>query len=189
MERDDGFGCAALDKVEGNKAQNADRERGSGGGAGAPFSGPGDGEDKGHQCSGKYSRPGNIEVAGHGAGLQVRNGNQGKGQGCSAHRDVDPEDPLPAPVIGDGAAENGANQDRDGESCANDGHVARTFPLRGDPGNDGLGHQLQARGAHPLQDARGDKPCHVLGEAAGQGGRQEHHQRTEEDPAGSQDIT
>ena len=176
VERDDGFGSPPLDEEEGNESQDAHGERRRGGRAGAPFSSPRDGEHEGHQGSGEDGRPGDVEVARHGSRFQVRNSDQREAQGRCADRDIDPEDPRPAPVVRDGAAEDGADEDRDGESRTDDGHVARPLPRRGDPGNDGLGHQLQARGAHPLQDTCRDEPRHVLGEAAGQGGGQEHDQ-------------
>ena len=171
-----GSGARRSMKKKATNPSDAHGERRRGGWAGAPFSSPRDGEHEGHQGSGEDGRPGDVEVARHGSRFQVRNSDQREAQGHRADRDIDPEDPRPAPVVRDGAAEDGADEDRDGESRADDGHVARPLPRRGDPGDDGLRHQLQARGAHPLQDACRDEPRHVLGEAAGQGGGQEHDQ-------------
>ena len=74
-----------------------------------------------------------------------------------ADRQIDEEDPVPVVVVGDPAAERGADGGRhhDGHAVHREGHAA--FFRRKRIGQDGLFGRLQTSAAGALQDAGDDE--------------------------------
>jgi hypothetical protein len=79
-----------------------------------------------------------------------------------ADGDVDVEDPPPAEVVDEEAAEQGPGDRRDGEHCAEVARIAPSFPRGDDVADDGEGHRHQPTGADALEAAEGDELPHVL---------------------------
>ena len=74
-------------------------------------------------------------------------------EGQNADRDVDEEDPAPGVVVGDPAAQGGADGgSEDGDEAVEGKGLAALLGLEG-VGHDGLGHGLHASAAEALNDA------------------------------------
>ncbi len=86
-----------------------------------------------------------------------------------ADGDVDEEDPVPVEVVGDPAAEGGADGGSDDDGHAVDGEgLAALFDGEG-VGEDGLFAGGEAAAAGALQDARDDEKWQSVSDAAEQG--------------------
>ena len=102
-----------------------------------------------------------VHVAQPGAvGLDPRRildhaGDQDEGQ--NADGNVDEEDPAPGEVVGDPAAERGADGGREhGDQAVKGKGLAALLRLKG-VGHDGLGHGLHAAAARALNDAEDEQ--------------------------------
>ncbi len=155
--------------------------------AAAGIADPRDGEHERDERDREGDRAGEVEAP-PGAGLDVRDREQGEAERREAERDVDPEHPRPAPVVGDGAAEHRTDEDRDREGGSDDAHVLRPLAGRRHVGDDRLRHQLEARRAHALRDPGDDELRHVLREPAGEGGHEEHDERRQEHEARADEV-
>ena len=109
------------------KAQDADdrhRRAGERHGPERLVADPGHGQHEREEGSGEDHRAGDVEPRVRAAG-EAREGDQREREGHETHGDVDPEHPRPAPVVGDETADDGPDDDGDGERGADDRHVAR----------------------------------------------------------------
>ncbi len=86
-----------------------------------------------------------------------------------ADGNVEVEDPAPGVVVGDPAAEGGADDGRDDDAESVGGHRLAVFLLREGLQQDGLGEGLQTASGEPLQDAEDDELGETAGHAAEQG--------------------
>ncbi len=83
-----------------------------------------------------------------------------------AERQVDIEDPSPAELIDDEAAEQRAEHRRDAEHAAEEALIAAALARGDDVADDGNGGDDEAAAAEPLDDAEGDQLRQVLRHAA-----------------------
>ena len=74
-----------------------------------------------------------CRICGPSGRLDVRHRDDGERERDEPDRDVDPEDPAPAPAVGDEAAEQRADEDRDRERGADDREYARPLARRASP--------------------------------------------------------
>ena len=86
-----------------------------------------------------------------------------------AHRDVEVEDPSPGVVVGDPAAEGGADDGRDDDAESVGGHCLTMFFFRKCLQQDGLGEGLQTASGEALQYTEDDELGQAAGESAEQG--------------------
>lgn len=118
----------------------------------------------------------------------IRDNAQRKDDGCEAQRDIDKEDPVPAGVAGDKAAQrradNGGHQRRPGEGS--DGFDQQVF-RRGSQYRQATDRDHQ-RASDPLQDTHGDKSMHLGGEAAEDRGKGKDRQGEGKNSAGAEAI-
>src|ERR1700678_3999975 len=90
----------------------------------------------------------------------------GEPEGEYADGDVDEEDPVPVEVVGDPAAEGGADGRCDDDSHAVDGEGLTAFFDGEGVGEDGLLAGCEAASACALEDARDDEKRESVGDAA-----------------------
>ena len=91
-------------------------------------------------------------------------------EGQDADGDVDEEDPAPGEVVGDPAAEGGADGGgEDGDEAVEGKGLAALLGLEG-VGHDGLGHGLHTAAAGALQDAADEQDGQRGGGAAEKAG-------------------
>src|SRR6202020_2637602 len=90
----------------------------------------------------------------------------GEPQGEQADGDVDEEDPVPVEVVGDPAAEGGADGWGDDDGHAVDGEGLAAFFDGEGIGEDGLFAGGEASAACALQDAGNDQERQRVGDAA-----------------------
>jgi len=97
----------------------------------------------------------------------------GKEKGEDADGEVDVEDPAPGVAVGDPTTEGGADDGRDDDADAVDGHGGTVFAGRKAFEEDGLGEGLHASATDALENAGEDEHRHVDGESAEEGSRGE----------------
>ena len=136
-------------------------------------------------------RHGAADVEGALGGLVVALGQQARGEqrGGDADRHVDEQDPLPAEVLGEHAAEQHAR----GAARAGDGAPDAQRAVALGALGEGVGHDRQRgggdeRGAEALQGARGDEPDVGLRQAAEQRGEREDDEADHEELAAAQEV-
>ena len=93
----------------------------------------------------------------------------GEPEGEDADGDVDEEDPVPVEVVGDPAAEGGADGRRDDDGHAVEGEGLAAFFNGEGIGEDGLLGGCEAAAADALEDAAEDKDGESGGDAAEEG--------------------
>ena len=103
-------------------------------------------------------------------------------------RDVDEEDPVPAEVVGDQAADGRTEQEADAEHGAEEALVLAALRRREDVGDDGQRDREQRAGAEALEAAEGEELPHLLAQAAEQGADQEDAHADEEDRPPAEDV-
>ena len=136
-------------------------------------------------------RHGAADVEGALGGLVVALGQQARGEqrGGDADRHVDEQDPLPAQVLGQHAAEQHAR----GAARAGDGAPDAQRAVALGALGEGVGHDRQRgggdqRGAEALQGARADEPDVGLGQAAEQRREREDDEADHEELAAAQEV-
>ena len=113
-----------------------------------------------------------VDPVGDGRRLAVEHGGDHE-QGHRPDRQVDVEDPAPAQVVDEEAAEQRADDGRDAEDAAEEAGVAAALARRDDVADDGHRRHHQAAGAETLQRAEPDQLRHRLAGPAERGADQE----------------
>ena len=153
----------------------------------AAGAGPARREDEGRDGDTEHDRAGDVEPASRTA-RDVRHRDDGERERDHADGDVDPEDPAPAPRIGDEAARERADEDRDGERGADPRHDPGAFARRRHLADDRLRHEVQAGRADALRDARDGELGDVLRETAEQRRDEEQREARQEDQARTDEV-
>ena len=110
------------------------------------------------------------------------------GQRDDPDRDVDIEDPAPAHVVGQVAADQRARDGRDAEYGADEAYILAPLTRRHHVPDDRLRPDHQAAGAHALQRAEGDQLVHVLGQAGQHRAGQEDTDREDEQALAAEQV-
>ena len=105
-----------------------------------------------------------------------------------AQRDVDVEDPAPAEVLGEEAAEGGADDGGDRPDAREVALHPGAFGDGVDVAGDGDGHGLHGSGAEALECAECDECRHAPGEAAEDRAEQEQADAEQDDGLAADDI-
>src|SRR5579859_364783 len=175
------IGCSTRDSTQMNAASisaaKARRPRTSGG----PRVVAGDGErdQERHDAGGEGGRAPEVDVAPRGLRADVGQARQHHHYGDDADRDVDLEDPAPAPVVGDPAAGGRADDRAEAEHGAEESLQAAALLGREEVADDGEDGGEQDAAEKALHAAGDDELGHVLGQAA-DGGRDHEAEHAEE---------
>jgi hypothetical protein len=110
------------------------------------------------------------------------------GEREEADRDVDVEDPAPAQVVDEEAAEQRPDDRRDAEDGSEVALVAPTLARRDDVADDGQRDDDQPARAEPLQGAEGDQLTHALREPAQRGSDEENRDRSLKDDLAAVEV-
>ena len=109
-------------------------------------------------------------------------------EGQCAQRQVDPEDQRPVQVLGEEAAERGAEQAGQQEDAGEIDLILAALLGRHDVGDDGLGQRDEPAAAQSLHGARGDEPGHGGRHGAGHGPRDENDHAERQRGAAALDV-
>ena len=105
-----------------------------------------------------------------------------------ADRHVDVEDPLPAEVVGDQAAEPGAEQRAEAEDGAEEALVLAALGWSEDVADDGQRDREERAGTQALQPAEGDQLPHLLREPRQHRPDQEDQDADDEDRPPAEEV-
>ena len=111
--------------------------------------------------------------------LGVGEDHAGEEGAARADGDVDVEDPAPGVVVGDPAAEGGAEHGRAHDGDGVDGHRHAALVAGEEVGENGLHGGLKASASEALQHAKDDQQAERRGDAAERGEDREHRDRDE----------